>query len=658
MAARTLDIREAQVLVHYPDEDLSWHHRVLLHRVEGALWLGLTPDHEIARVDLGTLWHHVLDRSSAFPAQFAPLVYAFDPIDGQTLRDAKRQAQRRAALLGGGEAEDAEEYVRLLASVTDARFGEAVPADVIEDGDRCVSLGDRDVCMIDGEPRFVELVPRGERDIRVQSCREDVEDIRGLGDHRSRVGRRDLDFRDAVESMREVTVADWPDQGPWSCLEYLKSTALGAGNLLTYQAERQRLSGVAGDGAQGHEHRCHLETLRRAICHDQLNVVNLTCFEHIVRRAIQVEMAAEKNPRHPGFSGLEDVLAGARSVSGSAHVPRHLEHVTNRQKDRAQILKQQRLYQEEATKRRSVKGDGKGETGDGSRAKQKAKVKRGGGACAVGLAEPASGAHRRPGVSELPKKYWWLDGHWLHNDPFPLPMQHEEERPTGAARSALAHVVAGVIGYGEPPRGATHGERPLRAILKSADQSELEPRHLASYDPDKLHIASGALRPVPASAMPPEAAAGYLRHFEGQVGLAALELEARLQTAGGLPTPYWDPALRGDRSARRDFVRWLAAAGAVGFRRAIKSRFGAFFAHKKYGRIRFICDARQANLCHRRPPRTVLGGPASLSELDLSPLAEALGGFGGALELPLDLHASSADVKDCFYQLEVGGVAS
>ncbi|CAK0832272.1 unnamed protein product [Prorocentrum cordatum] len=626
MAARTLDIREAQVQVHYPDEDLEWHHRVLLHRVEGALWLGPTPDHEIVRVDLSVLRHHALDRSSAFPAQFAPMVHAFDPVDGQTLRDAKRQAQRRAALLGGGEVEDAEEYARSLASVADARCGEAVPADVVEDGDRCVTLGHRGVRMIDGEPRFVERVSRDERDSWVQSCREDVEDIRVLGDHRSRVGRRDLDLRDAVESMREVTVEDWPDQGPRACLEYLKSIALGAGNLLTYQAEWQRLSGVAEGGAQGHEHRCHLETLRRAICHDQLNVVNLTCFEHVVRRVIQVEMAVEKNPRHPDFSGLGDVLAGPRSASGSAHVPRHLEH-------------------------------------------------------------PASGTHRRPGVSELPKKHWWPDGHWLHNDPFPLPIQYEEERPTGAARStarrwhhrakkqervretvealdhlaasktnsidgkvhrvrprggpptavqrsALAHVVAGVNGYGEPPREATDGEWSLRAILKSADQYELEPRHLASYDPDKLHIASGALRPVPVSALLPEAAAGYLRHFESQVGLTAPELESRLQTAGGLPTPYWDPALRGDRSARRDFVRRLAAAGAVGFRRAIKSRCGAFFVHKKDGRIRFICDARQANLCHRRPPRTVLGGPASLSELDLSPLAEALGGYGGALELP------------------------
>ena len=360
MAARTLDIKEPQVLVNCPAEALPWQHRVLLHRVEGGLWLGLSPDLDIVAVDLHTLRHHVLDRATFFPQRFVRDLYAFDPLDAQTLRDLKRQAVRRAALLGGGDVEDAQEYLWLVANSSDARFGTEVEQDLVDDDERFVRLGDRGVCMIDGEPRFVERVSRAEKDEWVRGRREDAEDIRVLGDHRSRVGRRDLDFRDAVESMKEETIADWPDQGPRACLEYLRSIALGAGNLLTYQAEWQRLSGVAEGGAQGHEHRCHLETLRRAICHDQLNVVNLASFEHIVRRVIQVEMAVERNPRHPDFSGLEDVVAGPRSASGSAHVSTYLAHVTGLQKDRANILKQQRLYQEEAAKRRGPNLDGKG----------------------------------------------------------------------------------------------------------------------------------------------------------------------------------------------------------------------------------------------------------------------------------------------------------
>eukprot|EP00959_Pyramimonas_sp_CCMP1952_P218619 4572062-Pyramimonas_sp.AAC.1 len=52
-------------------------------------------------------------------------------------------------------------------------------------------------------------------------------------------------------------------------------------------------------------------------------------------------------------------------------------------------------------------------------------------------------------------------------------------------------------------------------------------------------------------------------------------------------------------------------------------------------------------MCHRLPPRTVLGGAACLSEIDLSGYATALGGFGGVCEPRF----SGADVKDCFYQL-------
>ena len=59
------------------------------------------------------------------------------------------------------------------------------------------------------------------------------------------------------------------------------------------------------------------------------------------------------------------------------------------------------------------------------------------GARAEGQAGPADGVRRARGVSEVPRKYWWPDGHWLRNGPFPLPMQYEEGRPTGAPRSTV-----------------------------------------------------------------------------------------------------------------------------------------------------------------------------------------------------------------------------
>ena len=76
----TLDIPEVQVLVHYPGdpEGFGWHHRI--HRIQGGIWLTLTPDHDIQRHDLNSIGHRVIGRKSVFPDDIADQIYAHDPI--------------------------------------------------------------------------------------------------------------------------------------------------------------------------------------------------------------------------------------------------------------------------------------------------------------------------------------------------------------------------------------------------------------------------------------------------------------------------------------------------------------------------------------------------------------------------------------------------
>ncbi|CAK0856139.1 unnamed protein product, partial [Prorocentrum cordatum] len=376
------------------------------------------------------------------------------------------------------------------------------------------------------------------RDDWMKERREGCIDIRLNGDQRSRIGRRDVDFRDAVEQMEQVELADCTDLGPRAMGEFITSVAVGSGNLTSYQAELERMSGVFSGGAQCHEHRSLLEIARRAICMDQLNVKNLHCMEALVRRVIQIEMAVQRNPRHPDFSGLEDAVAGPTGATGSAAVPRYTEFVVARQKDRANILKQMRLHKEELDRERPSDDGGKRNRKDKEKDKGKKKKK-------------------------------------------------------AVQRSVLESVQERIDFYGNPSSEAVDGERSLREILRSTDQYELEPQHLASYDVTRLRVCNGDIHPVPVTDLLP------------------------------------------------------AEIGFVGFRRAIKSRCGAFFVHKKDGNIRFICDARATNMCHRLPPRTVLGGAACLSEIDLSGYATAHGGFGGVCEPRF----SGADVKDCFCQL-------
>ena len=62
---------------------------------------------------------------------------------------------------------------------------------------------------------------------------------------------------------------------------------------------------------------------------------------------MQLEMAVERNPSHPDFTGLEECMGGAVTASGAASVVSFREWVAGRQKDRATVLKQARLEREE-----------------------------------------------------------------------------------------------------------------------------------------------------------------------------------------------------------------------------------------------------------------------------------------------------------------------
>ena len=71
-----------------------------------------------------------------------------------------------------------------------------------------------------------------------------------------------------------------------------------------------------------------------------------------------------------------------------------------------------------------------------------------------------------------------------------------------------------------------------------------------------------------------------------------------------------------------------------------------------------VVDCRRSNHCHRRPPKTALGGALGLKELDLSLLDEmcdSLGFSALSLEGP---GAGESDVRDAFYQFAIPEMGS
>ena len=164
-------------------------------------------------------------------------------------------------------------------------------------------------------------------------------------------------------------------------------------------------------------------------------------------------------------------------------------------------------------------------------------------------------------------------------------------------------------------------------------------------------------RPKPLQKFLPAESAGYLRHFENQIERSGDELEQVLQSRA-LPRPHWDPLLAHNRSTRHAFFQKLVDHGLLSFRRKRKACIGIFFVHKKSGDIRLIVDARQANACHRPPPKSRLGSVGAIAELDLSSESwEALCAASGSNE-PLDAHGGDSDVDDSFYQFSIAELAS
>ena len=369
---RTLNIGEPQVLVHFPRvaDGLTWRHRILLHRIADGRWVTLDPDHNLVIHDFGTVRHEVLSRASAFPAARSALVYAHDPVDAGTLKAFKRQAKLQAAIWGHEDPGEMAEFAWVVADPSDACFGETISDEAFEEA---AALEERGVALHKDRERFVEKVARTDLEGWLGQRRVEGHDSRLL-----RLGptssKSILELTEAVNAMRpEPTQPRWKFDGPRACAEFLEQIRDGSGNFTSYHSEWIRLSGVNEGGAQAHEHRALCECLRLASCQDMLDLTNCAWAEHLVRRLISLEIAVERNPRHPNYAGLDIVEGGVISGRGSARVASFREHVSSRQKERANVLKQERLYREEQERFRQDPGKGKA---DGkSKGKRKTKGK-------------------------------------------------------------------------------------------------------------------------------------------------------------------------------------------------------------------------------------------------------------------------------------------
>lgn len=373
MDIMTLDIAEPQVIIEFPEDDNAfyWHHRVLLKRVNGPRWIGLTPDEELVITDLDEMRHIVLERHAEFPRAQRPYVYCFDEVSRAALDAHKRRAATMAALLGQEADIEIEQMIWVFSETNRDDFGDTV-ADY-QWSESGVSLHNKGVVIIEGAEVFVERIPaKDKKEWKLKKLGDSV-DLRLLGDHVDKAGKRKLDLSEAVALFKNSDIDDFPLAGVRGFKELHDAIATAGISWTQYHSEWVSLSGVAEGSAVCHTHRVLAEVFRLMHSWDQLDGSNLACGEQLARWLIQTETAVERNPRHPDFSGLDIVIGAPISREGKAETRKFSEWITNRMEQRSKIWKHERLYRDEQRQlglapsagggggfEKNTKGDGKG----------------------------------------------------------------------------------------------------------------------------------------------------------------------------------------------------------------------------------------------------------------------------------------------------------
>ena len=203
-----------------------WHHRVLLEKTGPGVWIGVSPDGDIERIDLNVTAHIPLERRADFPGPQAPYVYAFDPISKSELDSYHRRAKVMANLFNdAGEAEvDAFEW--LIADTSRVDFGSVVSDELVDD--EGVILRHSALVDLGGEEVHFKRVAVTDKAAWILSREATKGDLRLLGDFRDGQGKRFLEFRDGVTKMRNSKMDDWPLAGPRAVLEFLSAVREGA----------------------------------------------------------------------------------------------------------------------------------------------------------------------------------------------------------------------------------------------------------------------------------------------------------------------------------------------------------------------------------------------------------------------------------------------
>lgn len=91
---RTLAVKEPQILHHYPADTAGfyWHHKILLYKISPGVFIGVTPDGDLERINLYKVDYLPLEHRSNFPVPQGPYVHTFNDLFRADLERYTRRA--------------------------------------------------------------------------------------------------------------------------------------------------------------------------------------------------------------------------------------------------------------------------------------------------------------------------------------------------------------------------------------------------------------------------------------------------------------------------------------------------------------------------------------------------------------------------------------
>ncbi|CAK0806818.1 unnamed protein product, partial [Prorocentrum cordatum] len=520
-----------------------------------------------------------LPRAAAFPQRVRGQVYAFGALSDADLSNLRRDGRNFAKVLGFPlpAVQAGVDVPRWIVSdPASDHFGEEVSLELITSAERFISRDAVALVMLSEAEGWVSaenVQLSDEPDWKAEKRAGPGRDRRVLP--QTGVSAQTVSLAQLVALLKSVDVDDWPFEGPKALVEFLAAVVSSGHSLSSYWGFWVAQSGVARASAVAQELKNIVEVLHRALVFDALDVSNLASFELLSRRGLQIQRAVKRCPRQPSFEGLELMVDA---------------WVADQQKARSTVLKQERMYREEA--------------------------------------------------DHEDKKY--------RNE------QRDEARTGSAdiaQESALRRIRRRIAAFGDRPAdldgaGALQELLKTRGVYGGLDASTT----VVDFDPSRLNILREEHFSTPLDDVAPRSVRDVMANFDS----AVVRPLSELTEDEPLVQPYWDPQLdprrRGTRPALVAFLRALALRGLVGARARRKSCISAFFVRKKNGDQRMVLDARQANQLQRLPPKTALASGEALAAINLVDAAD-LG--PDDLDIVInggDLVAGSVDLQDGFYQ--------